>query len=890
MLEDNFFIKQAMIAKLAAMTATNDQDVEKAFSDQASGFVENRVGDLMKDQYRIGFEVVKKNDDNTRMVGIFAFKVDKDLIYAPVFFLNGEIKGPLLYRANTKTFVPANKEWASYLIESMEMSDGKGRDRTRRVDSAPLVRMRDIAFRPPGMHKGASSECNCCEDCKCEHIVGAKAVLNLPAEQKKIEAPTPDMTGAYEIKGLSKPDGKQPKLNNGESFFKVATWEDGTVRFETKDGFVPMTQEEAIALRKAASENGVTLNIEGTVCEFSKEAATNIVELIDTYDDSATKWLGNMLEKISASQETGLIREFLTEPDFGKPAADAILKAAASHYEFANTLAGIYGEAENFIPASFSTSAVKQASNAGELAIYYDANELAKSEGVTESEISEFFKSGAVIHDTRTENLSVVYDNTPEALSAPDSPGVYDLLGSDGEFVKNVFVAQMKEGNMGAQSEYGKSYGDACCYSSEFYDITGKSRPAYIAVKDGKVYRSDELIGIKVKTAKDADVLKKSPSAHSMYYIYLEGCDSLVGPVAIESVKTVGGVKHCRAYYSISRYCSPCGFYESETKPLIVNPDLEQSDVSRAVFGKDAKFLEVNIKPERHKSISELWRTGGSFDVADLEGIGASASLDNWIFNQWNTPKVIVEKTMNQEKNASTYCIRSGDFKSDVMHRTVAMVKLARDLSIPADKAYEILNKADSNGSTSFYLEQAEKSASRLHLVDRPNFDEEFDSEFGIPLVPEKKFVLRVQGDQIFEQPSAIGDALNPTSLTGLPDLTVATTDPADLRELADTYHLPNVFEHGVVGTLANTFNANYLVDKYLPKVEDGVDALGRIKFLLHWCPGDFERSYGMDDMANFEAEIDSNFEALGSLHLKLLKKSDKQKKNQDKNEEEKAQ
>ena len=78
--------------KQASMTAANDLDIEKAFSDQASGFVENKVGDLMKDEYRIGFEIVKKNDSNTRMVGVFAFRVDKDLIFAPVFFINGEIK------------------------------------------------------------------------------------------------------------------------------------------------------------------------------------------------------------------------------------------------------------------------------------------------------------------------------------------------------------------------------------------------------------------------------------------------------------------------------------------------------------------------------------------------------------------------------------------------------------------------------------------------------------------------------------------------------------------------------------------------------------------------------------------------------------------------------
>jgi hypothetical protein len=35
--------------KVAAMTEADDLDIEKTFSDIASGFVANKVGDLMKD-------------------------------------------------------------------------------------------------------------------------------------------------------------------------------------------------------------------------------------------------------------------------------------------------------------------------------------------------------------------------------------------------------------------------------------------------------------------------------------------------------------------------------------------------------------------------------------------------------------------------------------------------------------------------------------------------------------------------------------------------------------------------------------------------------------------------------------------------------------------------
>jgi hypothetical protein len=60
---------------------------------------------------------------------------------------------------------------------------------------------------------------------------------------------------------------------------------------------------------------------------------------------------------------------------------------------------------------------------------------------------------------------------------------------------------------------------------------------------------------------------------------------------------------------------------------------------------------------------------------------------------------------------------------------------------------------------------------------------------------------------------------MNPTTATGLPTHTVVTVAPEQLRGLADSYNLPNVFEHGAVGTLADTFDANALLNKYLPKL-----------------------------------------------------------------------
>ena len=140
--------------KKAAAAANDDEAVEKAFMDQAYTFVANKAGPLMNDPYRLGFEVVFKNDNNTRMVGIFAFRMGENLLYAPVFFLSGEIKGmDLLYDHSNKLFKPLSKEWVEFIIEKKDQAIGGGIDKANRRFMAPDVDLQSIAY-PPTNYKG----------------------------------------------------------------------------------------------------------------------------------------------------------------------------------------------------------------------------------------------------------------------------------------------------------------------------------------------------------------------------------------------------------------------------------------------------------------------------------------------------------------------------------------------------------------------------------------------------------------------------------------------------------------------------------------------------------------------------------------------------------------
>lgn len=143
--------------KSAAQMQPDDGQMARAFMDQAYNKVLNRAGRLMDDRFRLGFEIVKKNETNTRILAVFAFKVGEELLYVPVFFLNGVVKGgDLLYRHSTKRITTLTPDWADYLIEQASTQQGRGITRNETGKIRDDVHMERIVW-PPLRSKYAST-------------------------------------------------------------------------------------------------------------------------------------------------------------------------------------------------------------------------------------------------------------------------------------------------------------------------------------------------------------------------------------------------------------------------------------------------------------------------------------------------------------------------------------------------------------------------------------------------------------------------------------------------------------------------------------------------------------------------------------------------------------
>lgn len=95
-----------------------DSNFEIKFSQLADARLQEMVPSLS--QYKVGFQLIEKNEDDTKGIGVMAFLVNNNWVYIPCFFLSGKLKLPCLYIKNYNMRVPLNDSWVSF-IKSNEL-------------------------------------------------------------------------------------------------------------------------------------------------------------------------------------------------------------------------------------------------------------------------------------------------------------------------------------------------------------------------------------------------------------------------------------------------------------------------------------------------------------------------------------------------------------------------------------------------------------------------------------------------------------------------------------------------------------------------------------------------------------------------------------------------
>lgn len=92
-----------------------ESDFEQSFFDISLVYLRDKAPMLM--EHLLGFEILEHDEEDERAAGVFGFKLGEQELYAPVFFINGELKGyELLYIKGDDMFVPLQENWVNYLM------------------------------------------------------------------------------------------------------------------------------------------------------------------------------------------------------------------------------------------------------------------------------------------------------------------------------------------------------------------------------------------------------------------------------------------------------------------------------------------------------------------------------------------------------------------------------------------------------------------------------------------------------------------------------------------------------------------------------------------------------------------------------------------------------
>jgi hypothetical protein len=328
-------------------------------------------------------------------------------------------------------------------------------------------------------------------------------------------------------------------------------------------------------------------------------------------------------------------------------------------------------------------------------------------------------------------------------------------------------------------------------------------------------------------------------------------------------------------------YTITCGRWGSEEFEVRQNKDYDNSSFEANFLGKHTYFIPITFSEGPRKDTYGEKRH--RCRCKDLPPIGDDKTLTQWVLSHGIKEASFV----CNPKDKAHFSLKAAALKQTrYQPRPLFAAKMARDLGMRASDVEFFLEEAAQKGESKFYLGEPgiEKFAAPINLVDREYFREDFDPEFNVGLDYPQAFALDTETTGPVPPEQRIGDAYDPgmgmTAEDGqsLSADVVLGAPPEQLEQMKSQAGVPNVFEHGLIGSLIHTYNSVAMIDKYIPDLEEALDRLGRLLFLYYWKPRDFEDAYGSDDMANLENQLLSTFQSFGELVLELLKKSESMK------------
>lgn len=834
-----------------------DMSFEQAFSNLAHAYIRDKAPSLL--DYEVGFQLVDRNQDNTKAIGVIGFKVGTQLVYVPAFWLNGDLKGhELLYLKNQDLFVPLKENWLNYITNRKPDVLGESTDRNTSM----------LGVLRPDLDRISNSPNKFAEAMDQVLPVMAHIATTPPEKWAKFEKLATFDSFIKEqdldtIRFLVKAAHKHPVIATAiDRFYGIGVLEDAIKQAKHRQQHGRSVLDPSWAPKQAAAEKQIGGSVLGSMTNPVKRGALDVI----TYDRTTQDEVPGGLDEEDAEkllQDGYLVRDRREVEEVAVPYNVQVEERLQNPHETGiyEVLTGV-GNIEKCLVVvnphgphgrkSFCT-VVRLDGEKGWLNV--PPNQVWV--------VSQTITSPETWVDDR--DFREFWEDLPNAESLPDDGKRHMFVGPRGDATvplkhdktyRNEDDAEIFEIECSDVMDY--AYGDSDLYP------TGRGGPfdeysrngGYNSNRHGCRLHIDSKIGTRMRSnmgdlyiptgykmlTVEADVGDKNEDDEATHF----GPDgrSRNKPIRIGNMvnRQLGLVMHTEG-----------GNGHTTTTSAKTGPDGGgdgDSVLDREEQDDNPKHTPVKKEPDREKESFTL----GTPDQARKAVTEKLSRLTVW----GDGVEVEVNRHRMSPKQALLHLVRDHGL------REKAAAKMIKVASKPG------------GGKASWYIKYPDyiKQAISPYLSDSQPQSVPFPPpETGTDPFMGSRVPTMFQQEEAQVVPSLSGqtdrEIYNPN-----PDRDKTPMDMANAAAGAAASGQREIFDTAMIGSMLKTVRDDSMVDRYLGDLMKGLDRLGRILFMFYWHGDAFKERYGKQDMPELEDSLRNAFEQVGDVVIFLREKT----------------
>ena len=853
--------------EMQAPESANQRQFEDDFGSLAYQFVEDRAPALVP--YMLGFEVVDRNEDGSKAVGIFGYKVDDDFYYIPCFFLNNQVRGvDMMLNKKTNQFIPLTEKWIDYVVNKHSIRIGSpASDEVR-----DTMRNPDLSFvqRPQtALGKIAEDNSPWTPSEAWMHIKEATAkIAQDPSFQEMFFGASASVKGCFEKSAESRYfKDFMEKVGGPEcmsSFLKamhdvefanayLSLYKDAEAVFTDKLVNASIHVDRMKKAAAARPKIRIVDSTDGLVKASQDEPKTDVGEEDKplTVEENARQIVEHdfTIEDERKDEEAAKVTEdealVSFERRFNPP--DGVGK-----YNFMMS----DGKTREGVMLNVVVSPSCEKNNT--LVVFEDGGNIV-AEACPRSIITTEFEEDRKGDDVRNE-LKDLYDKAKPMSDI-------EIGSGDGKSEGNAYLFVDDKGNAAGpfMIKFTISDGDNIRFGTGLFD-------GCTVIKTKNVDGLNESYGFMDWNLEDRFHDKDGrPRKDALC------CDPCCESCGYRDFITIG------TFSGLPKKTSSGLIIPNDWKALKIKNITKWPPYIPDEKEEDRRVREAKIAKERADAESK-YTFASAIDVLEemkSEGIERiKVASDGVEFG--------IEVDGAKRRHGPI------GYKA-------AAVDLVTRFGLRPRRAFSVLAKAASSGSVRMLvqvpsLRQIEKKAqdnlvnvampapleqlpsvdpySGVPVYQTPYVDMTQGQYTGVPGLPPEGGLTR--GINIGgEMERSMGQGEYPDEHNDSMDGALPIDEEARrLAEEAAAAGQRHVFDQAAIGGLAKVYDTASVVDSYIPDFMDTVDRLGRILFLFYWKHEDFNQRYGSDDMVQMEDRIRNVFKQLGELTLSLKEKA----------------